>query len=393
MDRRQISRIDLLENRLRWQKRAIIGLIVVFLFNTSPILGTASEWFNDVFSSKANSSSSFLGKSSDKSDFFGVSDNGSELMSSRAELFDAETQGGVLSKRAHAVGDILQVSGVHILNEKGTAVAIVSYDTDGNGGVWIFNKDSKEVASIGVSKARHGVLTIRNASEKIISGIGSDGTDKGNGIIQVNGESKSFSRLGVNETGNAFVSVSNKSGVFVSGIVADERGHGLLTVSNVSGSHMASVGAHASGEGNGVLGVLGESGIFAELAVSEVLGATLRVSNKNGRAVSAIGADENGHGILGILNVLGLPVAAIGADDNGVGILNIGRKFGVFVNEHGTGVAETLTSNGSVRWSSEMTPGGGAPPQSGLLGDLDGDGDVDFTDFLVFAQNFGKTSG
>jgi hypothetical protein len=27
---------------------------------------------------------------------------------------------------------------------------------------------------------------------------------------------------------------------------------------------------------------------------------------------------------------------------------------------------------------------------SGLLGDLDNDGDMDFSDFLMFAQNFGK---
>ena len=55
--------------------------------------------------------------------------------------------------------------------------------------------------------------------------------------------------------------------------------------------------------------------------------------------------------------------------------------------------AENLTKDGDLRWSSEMTYGGGGPSQSGLLGDFDGDGDVDFTDFLTFASNFGKTSG
>ena len=33
----------------------------------------------------------------------------------------------------------------------------------------------------------------------------------------------------------------------------------------------------------------------------------------------------------------------------------------------------------------------GRPTTSGLLGDLDNDGDVDFSDFLVFALNFGES--
>jgi hypothetical protein len=37
--------------------------------------------------------------------------------------------------------------------------------------------------------------------------------------------------------------------------------------------------------------------------------------------------------------------------------------------------------------------GGGGGTPSGLIGDLDQDGDVDFADFLIFTSNFGKTSG
>ena len=40
--------------------------------------------------------------------------------------------------------------------------------------------------------------------------------------------------------------------------------------------------------------------------------------------------------------------------------------------------------------SSENANVGGT---SGLRGDLDNDGDVDIADFLVFVENFGKTTG
>ena len=53
---------------------------------------------------------------------------------------------------------------------------------------------------------------------------------------------------------------------------------------------------------------------------------------------------------------------------------------------------ETREDSGLLRWSSEMEPGGSGGTSSGLIGDFDGDGDVDFTDFLTFAGNFGKTT-
>ena len=128
--------------------------------------------------------------------------------------------------------------------------------------------------------------------------------------------------------------------------------------------------------------------------ISEDWGTAVRVSNKSGRAVSILGADEDGHGTLGVGNVLGSPVVAMGADGVADGVLSVANRSGspaadLSINVNGNGIAQTYSRDGSVRWSSEMSSGG----QTGLLGDFDGDGDVDFTDFLVFAQNFGKTSG
>ena len=46
------DRLDVLEERLRWQKRAIAGLLVVFLFSAAPALTQAPKWFNQTLPSK-----------------------------------------------------------------------------------------------------------------------------------------------------------------------------------------------------------------------------------------------------------------------------------------------------------------------------------------------------
>ena len=52
MDREDIrERLETLEARLRWQKRAIAGLVVVFLFSASPALTQASKWFGSILPS------------------------------------------------------------------------------------------------------------------------------------------------------------------------------------------------------------------------------------------------------------------------------------------------------------------------------------------------------
>ena len=118
------------------------------------------------------------------------------------------------------------------------------------------------------------------------------------------------------------------------------------------------------------------------------------MGNRNGDAVSVLGANENGHGIIGFLNASERIVAGMGADSTGVGGLGIeGGRFRAFVDANRSGVAETRGQDAEVRWSSEAAAVGDTGTSTGLIGDFDGDGDVDFNDFLTFARNFGRTSG
>ena len=118
------------------------------------------------------------------------------------------------------------------------------------------------------------------------------------------------------------------------------------------------------------------------------------VGNRNGDAVGVLGANENGHGLMGFMNASQRVVVGLGADSTGVGVLSIeGGRFRAFVDQNASGVAETRGQNGNLRWSSETTDDGDGGTSTGLIGDFDGDGDVDFNDFVTFAGNFGRTSG
>ena len=148
------------------------------------------------------------------------------------------------------------------------------------------------------------------------------------------------------------------------------------------------------GAGNGSVSAISASGSISGLGVDQAGDAGVLVTNREGVLTSVLGVDENGHGIMGILNASGRPIAAMAADEAGNGVLGIeGGRFRAYIDSTGNGVAETRGQNQILRWSSEITPTGGGGTPSGLIGDLDQDGDVDFADFLIFTSNFGKTSG
>lgn len=345
MNHKDISiRMEALEDRLRWQKRAIAGLFVIFLFSASPALTQASKWLNRTFPSTLTSLGLPNGATPGDVRF-------GELSPARGDLPLPEAANDGLSKIAPeqiiAAGDTLRVGTLHVVNASGAVVAEIGSEASGDGSFVIRNSNGAVVTVLGVDRNGHGTLGILNAAGRVTAAMGADLSEQANGWVDARSATGSAAALAVDSAGDGTIAVFNADRKLVSGFGIDTNGAGAL-----------------------------------------------RISNAEGGAIASMGANNNGHGLIGFLNASRRVVAGMGADSTGVGGLGIeGGRFSAFVDENGNGVARTRGQNQEIRWSSEASPAGDGGTSTGLIGDFDQDGDVDFNDFLTFARNFGRTSG
>ena len=417
MNREKVAqKVEALERRGRWQMRAIIVLLIAFLLNASPAF--TSKWFHRLLPPKLTS----VNLSSDAS----VDNPSEKILSRRTQAFrrgqsgrdfldkalSRYTETPRLSKQAQqTVSDVLVTRELRIVNATGTVVAAFRADNAGDAVLLVGNAAGNIVASIGADSAGDGELTIRRADATTVAGMGVDEVD--DGWVFATGASESFGLLssdgvgvlrdsetsvnaavlGIDDEGNGFVTTLSTSGSLALLGTGDSGEAGVIVASGSESSGRAAF-LGVDGEGNGLVTTLSASGSLATLGVDEGGDAAVLVTNRNGDGVSVLGVDENGHGVLGILNASRRPIAAMAADEAGNGALGIdGGKFRAFVDASGNGVAETRGRTQNLLWSSESGSGSGGGTPTGLMGDFDNDGDVDFADFLTFASNFGKTSG
>lgn len=392
MDREDIRvRLETLENRLRWQKRAIAGLLALFLFSAAPALTQAPKWFNRSLPAKL-ASLSFQDRVTPGDVRFG------ELSPARADLPLPESGSDGMSKIAPEqivdAGDTLRVRTLHIVNASGEVVAEMGSEDSGDGSLVIWNSNGSVVSVVGVDRNGHGTLGVLNAAGRVAAAMGADPSEQANGWVDVRSATGSAAALAVDNAGDATIAVFGTENSPVTGFGIDANGHGALRIWNGSGGIVAAIGADETEDANGWMDVRNKSGPAAGLSVDGDGDGLVIAGNRDGDGASLMGANGNGHGIIGFRNASGRVVAAIGADSSGIGVLNIeGGRFRAFVDGNGNGVAETRANEGNVRWSSEAPAVGDTGTSTGLIGDFDGNGKVDFADFLTFAANFGKTSG
>ena len=398
MDRAKVAqKVEALERRSRWQMRAIIALLIAFLLNASPAF--TSKWFHRLLPSKLTSVNLASDASRVNADIPEVSSHralrrdqsGRDLLD-KVLSRDNEAQGS--SKQAQQVVDVLATRELRIVNAAGTVVAIIGSDGAGDGALAIRRADATSVVGLGVDEVGDGLVLATGASESL--GILSN---DGVGFLRGSESSVNAAVLGVDDEGNGVVTTLSTSGTLALLGTGDDgagviiAGGGGVIVTGGSESSGSAVLLGVDDEGNGVVTALSSSGSLATLGVDEAGDAAVLVTNRNGNLASVLGVDENGHGALGILNASGEPIAAMAADESGNGAMGIdGGRFRAFVDASGNGVAETRGRTQNLLWSSESDSGGGGT-SSGLQGDFNNDGTVDFADFLVFAANFGKTSG
>ena len=385
------QRLEALEVKLRWQKRAIAGLLVVFLLSAAPALTQAPGWFGSLLPAKLASMSFRDGVTPGDVRFGDISPD-------RADLPLPEAGNDVLSKIAPEqiidAGDTLRVGTLHIVNAGGEVVAALGSDESGDGSLVIRNRDGAVVSVVGVDANGHGTLGVLNAAGRVAAAMGADPSEQANGWVDARSATGSAAAFAFDNAGDATVAVFNSDNELVSGFGIDENGNGALRISNSAGGIVAAIGADGTEDANGWLDVRNKSGPAAGFSVDADGDGLAIVGNRDNKAIGILGANANGHGVIGFMNASERVVAAMGADSTGIGVLNIeGGRFRAFVDGNANGVAETVGNDRNLRWSSEAAAVGDTGTSTGLIGDFDGDGDVDFNDFLTFARNFGKTSG
>ncbi len=213
------------------------------------------------------------------------------------------------------------------------------------------------------------------------------------------------------------IEVINSTGQVVVSIAADSGDNGLLSVFNSDSLRVVSLGVSRSagfvgvGDSIGALGAAVTANIFGgQFAAFNALGlpvVSLRVSSLTGAGFLNLfsvegpfpGSFVDGNGAFGIFNTdtEGQLAALLALNQGDRGDFVLGNEDGVnivraYADSTGGGRIEVRNAAGDTTWSSDDPPSSdsGGPTSSALPGDLDGDGDVDFSDFVIFAQNFGK---
>jgi hypothetical protein len=294
-----------------------------------------------------------------------------------------------LPKQAYS---ILQAQELQIVNSQGTIVAIIGSDSGGDGAVLVSNKAGTSGAMVGLDDSRDGVVKILK-DNKTVSGLGIDGT------------------------GGGLLTMANPRGTVVVAVGSDSGGDGMVLVSNNAGTSGAMVGLDGSSEG--IVKIVKDDKTVSSMAIGGDGGGLLEIANSQGTTVvglgtmdnsgiivttnaaneggAAMGADKAGDGIIGLTTAEGGVAAALGVDGSGNGTVSVFNGSGEEVTRNtvkssGDGLIEIRDRNQKTIWSSDNPSSSSSdPPSSSLLGDLDGDGDVDFADFITLAGNYGKS--
>jgi hypothetical protein len=227
-------------------------------------------------------------------------------------------------------------------------------------------------------KQAFGVVTatevdIINSFGQVSAALGSDPATGHGALILNDSSGNPYAIVAKAPTGPAFV-MFGANGQNLAGLGADPVGHGALNTWNDSGKKTAFVGADPSGRG--ALMVMEDEDIVAFIEDSPG-GAQLGLSFEN-RPLAFIGAVDPGEaGNGGIINLFRA---------------NGNRAIFAGIDPSGNPAFQTSDDSGRLIWTSTGSTSGTSTTTSGLLGDLDNDGDVDFSDFLTFAANFGRKS-
>tara|TARA_B100001123_G_scaffold72975_1_gene82114 strand:- start:1286 stop:2602 length:1317 start_codon:yes stop_codon:yes gene_type:complete len=256
-------------------------------------------------------------------------------------------------------------------SEKGHSILQVGGNGDKGGSLVLYNRKGNPIVTAGSSNESHGRFMVNNKEGMGIS-VTTATEEKGEGysvLFNRNGKPL-FGAMASGESGSIYISNSEEKDLIYAGASTD--GQGLLKVKQSDGSDLVYAGADL--ENNGVV----------------------EVSNRQGDELIFVGANTAGNGLIRILNredQLGIAAVA-GENTSFLSIVKNDEDAAIMASDvNGDGLVETYAKNRDRLWSSSFAQQTGPVSQSGLLGDLDGDGDVDGSDVLLMSENYGNKLG
>ncbi|MBT5832952.1 MAG: hypothetical protein HOH77_22405 [Candidatus Latescibacteria bacterium] len=336
------------------------------------------------------------------------------------------------------VTDLLQVRELQVVDENGAILAKIMQDTNG-GQLQIYNKSNANILNAFVDDGGRPILDI--------------GTPGYRGKLRlINTPGDNTVELGVRDNETGFFKIKDANGIDAVWINSEGSG-GLVRWNNTKGETAGFLGTNPNGGIVGVHGndeegtsprLFAGTNLFNGTGVVEVIGSngkttfltstfenTPYLSLKNQAGITAINGtatgrggsisgyngegnekfrnavSRDGHGYTLLKRADGITTHFVGSTRDGRPIIDLKNPAGgsLYIAEEdsttGKGILKTYDPDGTLLWKSSLdstTTGdaggdsstGGGDTTSGLLGDLDNDGDVDFSDFISFASNFGK---
>ena len=288
--------------------------------------------------------------------------------------------------------DYLQVKRLQLVNDEGTVLVDLAESTGGSGLVILYNGEGENTVYVGSSASSgDGLLVVNSAEEETLISLGSD-ADTGGGYLNIRNaqEARLVSLSTSGDAGHLNLYDTQGDRLFYAG--SNTSGHGLIQVGNSEGKGLLSLWTD---EDSGTLWIDNNQDQNVVYLGTDVDGqGLLNVSSKNGDELITAGSNTSDNGLFRVSNRFGnLEFVVIAGDEYGTAYTMDAQQnllVDLDVDLNGNGLIQTWSPMGVPVWSSNLLGGAGGVSPSGVAGDLDGDGDVDGSDFLIFSENYGK---
>ena len=301
----------------------------------------------------------------------------------------AEAQPTALTKQATLIHDVLRTRRLEVVNGDGDVVVMLTPSVNDDGLVFTYDKDGKNLAYLGSSAGNgNGLLLVNSKAEKNLVSVGSD-PESGDGAVNIRNRNQEVLISIWAEGSNGDLWLNNDTGRNLLWAGGSDDGDGMLVLKNTNGNRLVQL--EASGNDGDALVMNADQKTLAYVGADVSGHGHFVVNSKSGTQLFYAGANKFDNGLLRLSNKSGnLELVGIATDDSGYLDLMNSRGYSLVTLDAdlaGNGDIWVYSKDGLPTWTSQAPP---PAPTASRLGDLDSDGDVDASDFLIFSENYGE---